>query len=238
MKFCKKLCAYLLTAALAVTTLAAGVCAAEVPESLKPWLNSKTGKAMAQMAGEKAYIEMSVGGETVTTARSGGKSYTCIQLPDDGGKYVTIVRDGYTYEILSMPSLVLKSQNETAPLDVGLGEVKDVVEAEGVSYTITPAQQKVGDKVYDAEILTLTQGEVSSAITYCFEGDTLRYVVTKDSEGAESITEYKKISTDVDESLFELPAGVPVYVQTAEGTLVDEAGNPVDMAAFYALFMQ
>lgn len=238
MKFCKKLGAFLLTAALAVTTLAAGASAAEVPENMQAWVNSKTGKALQQMAGDKLYVEMSVGGETVTTARSDGKSYTCIQMPEDGGKYVTIARDGYTYEILDSLPFVLKSENETAAVDASLGDVQDVVAEETVSYNITPTQQKVGETVYDAEILTLTQGEVSSDVTYCFEGNTLKYIVTKDDEGGENIVEYKMISNEVDESLFELPAGVPVYTQTADGALLDEAGNPISTAMLYALLMQ
>ena len=63
-------------------------------------------------------------------------------------------------------------------------------------------------------------------MTYCYEGDALRYLITK-SGGKSSTMEYLSVSDKADESLLQIPAGYTVCTRGADGKLYDAAGKAI-----------
>lgn len=175
------------------------------------------------------------------TAHYQGMSYSKTTT-DFQESTIDIVRDGFSYLIFSDQHLILKSATSTQSSITNSSTIEQSL-MDG-TITLTTSTKIIDGISYHAETLS---GKLSKTIqdssishtdteTFCFEGDTLCYILIDTDTGRDSSSTQMKItrlSYDVDTSLFELP-GYKVYTRSASGTYYDENGEEVDPMTLYS----
>jgi len=161
---------------------------------------TRTGRFYSRFAGGQMSMtyEMEMEGEmaTVTVSTSGDKTYTETTF---GGQKSAVLFDGDTmYTIDHSSKMVVQMKAVTDPTTVASSIIsEDEIDLE----TMQNGTRKVDGRTYDTEVLTVD----GTSVTYCFDGDTLAYMIATDG-GEEYIIKVTSVSSEVDESLFTLPS--------------------------------
>ena len=181
---------------------------AEVSDTGLSFKDTKTGKYFSQFEGDKLYMDMEV--------RSAETGVMSMVIATDGEKsYVntTIVGMGNTEMISTKDTLyMLDRQNKIAYQSA----VQSDAEATTSSATVikeddvdmsdyTVGTYTIDDTTYDTEEWVID----GANCIVCFDGDDVVYMITSDGQ-VEVFMKFNEISTEVDESLFELPSGFEV----------------------------
>ncbi|MBQ3122877.1 MAG: hypothetical protein IJC14_01845 [Firmicutes bacterium] len=174
----------------------------DVPEG---YLATKTGKFYSQFTDGKMYMEYETEMEgmkvTMISATNGEKSYS--ETIMDGmsvGSSIIIGEEMYTIDHNS--KMVMKMD-----LTMTTGEMTaEIIEEEDVSMEdLIEGTRIIDGKTYETEEWVIDGG----ATIMCFDGNDLAYMVGV-YDGMESILKVIEISSDVDDSLFEIPADYTV----------------------------
>lgn len=174
----------------------------DVPEG---YLATKTGKFYSQFTDGKMYMEYETEMEgmkmTMISATNGDKSYS--ETIMDGmsvGSSIIIGEEMYTIDHAS--KMVMKMD-----LTMTTGEMTaEIIEEEDVSMEdLIEGTRIIDGKTYETEEWVI---EGASTIM-CFDGNDLAYMIGV-VDGMESILKVIEISSDVDDSLFEIPADYTV----------------------------
>ena len=211
MKLNKKITALLLSAVMAVMMVP--MCMAAEGDSI----TTRVVNALNQRSSAELYEEVTTttpdgASQTMTMARSGGNAYIKMELANVG-ELVYILKDGEGYLLDTTAKLAVKS---TAP-KITVSDESAQESAETVQGVET--RLNVNGQEYDALSYTVTSEDGQTAtISYCVDGDTLKYTVTDAPEGR-TITEFKVITTSVDQNLFNVPADYQVLTEEEAAAL-------------------
>lgn len=172
---------------------------------LSGYFGTKTGKFYSQFADGRMYMEyeMEMDGQkmVVISATDGGKTYSETKM--DGVSLGVSIMDGEDmYTIDHAGKMIVKmSLGATAQTIAGaVLEESDVDMGDYISGT-----REIDGKTYDTEEW-IVEGAAS---IMCFDGDDLAYMIGV-FEGEEMIMKINKVSKDVDDSLFKIPADYTV----------------------------
>ena len=172
----------------------------EIPEELKGYLGTKTGKFYSQFTDDKMYMEYEMEMEgmkmTMISASKGDKTYS--ETIIDGVSSGVSIMDGETMYTIDHASKMVMKMELTADAQTIAGEIleeEDVDMADLKTGTYT-----IDGKTYDTEEWVVD----GAASIMCFDGDDLAYMVGV-FEGEEMIMKIVEISDKVDDKLFEIP---------------------------------
>lgn len=208
----------------------AAAAALQTPDWMKQWGDTRTAGVIAQMGKDQFTAQIRIDGldGLVDLVRSDGKMYLKT-TKEDGTEGVTLlVRDGSAYQLDHSRRLAIRLGDEAAAYSaIGLSEnavIKSLSGGKATGYTT--AKKTIHKKTYDAEIFDMQLDGKALEMTYCYEGDALRYLITQ-SGGKSSTMEYLSVSDKADESLLSIPAGYTVCTRGADGKLYDAAGKAI-----------
>lgn len=235
MKWMKQAAKQLLTAALALCLLlscavSASAASLQTPAWMRVWSNTRTSAVIAQLEKDQFSAEMQVDGvnSLVKMVRSNGKMYLQACTTDGTPVQTILVRDGSAYELDASRKLAIRLGDESAAYSaIGLNEQaleKSISTGKATGYTAT--KKTLHGKTYDAEVFQMTLDGKPVEMTYCYEGDTLRYLITKVSS-KQAALEYKNVTDKVDESLLQIPAGYTICTRGADGKFYNASGKVV-----------
>ena len=172
----------------------------EIPEELKGYLGTKTGKFYSQFTDGKMYMEYETEMEgmkmTVISASKGDKTYS--ETIIDGVSSGVSIMEGETMYVVDHASKMVMKMGLNASAQTIAGEIleeEDVDRADLKTGTYT-----IDGKTYDTEEWVVD----GAASIMCFDGDDLAYMVGV-FEGEEMIMKIVEISDKVDDKLFEIP---------------------------------
>lgn len=177
----------------------------EANTSASKWLSTRTGKYYSQFKDGSMYMEYETeidGTMTkVVTATKGNKTY--LETPVEGEKMVMIINDQIAYVIMHSQKQAMKAKLS----DVSKNNIDVVMnEADANLESLNTGKREVEGKTYDSETWSEADG---SKTTLCFEGDNLVYIINE-FEGKSVTVKILKSSSQVDESLFEIPKGYQI----------------------------
>lgn len=206
MKLNKKLVSLLVAAVMAVMLMP--VCMAAEGDSITTRVtNALNVRASADLYEEVATTTPDGNTQTMTMARSGGNAYIKMTLPDVGD-LVYVLKDGQGYLLDAGSKVAIQGAAPTVKLET--------VEASGESGQTIPGVEtrlNVNGQDYDALSYTAAREDGQNVtLSYCVEGDTLKYTVTDTPEGR-TVTEFRVITTNVDQNLFNVPADYQVMTE-------------------------
>ena len=235
MKWMKQTVRTIAAAAMALCLLLPGSVRAaatslQTPGWMETWSSTRTASVIAQLEKDQYTAEIKVDGidGIVDLVRSNGKMYMKAIKPDGTVVLTLLIRDGSTYQLDSARKLAIRLGDEEAAYKaIGLSE--NVIEkslSTGKAEGYTATKKTIGNKTYDAEVFDMKMDGKSLEMTYCYEGDTLRYLITQ-SGGKSTTMEYRSVSDKVDESQLSIPAGYTVCTKGEDGKLYDAAGKAV-----------
>lgn len=206
MKLYQKITSLLVAAAMAAVLMP--VCMAAPGDSIETRINN----AFALRASDNLYEEIvttSPDGttQTMTAARSNGSAYIKMDM-GEAGQLVYIMKDGQGYLVDEDSKMAVKG--EVPALTAG-ESTDSSEEAQSIPYTETTVN--VNGQDCEALSYTATSDDGQTAtVSYCLVGDDLKYVVTDSAEGR-TIVEYRVVTTDVDQNLFNIPADYQILTQ-------------------------
>ena len=234
------------------STPASSASAASVSSKVQAFRNSKL-HALGQLSHDALYQEYQITYSMPSEDTS--FSYTQISTSYQGMSYLKIVeqgqtqtiitRDGFSYQLFPSQKVMFKTAVSTQSSSIDLQDEDSIEQAlEDGTLVLTTSTKTINGTSYHAETLSgdftktlLDDGtSYSYTITYCFEGDTLCYMlVDANTNGEASSTQMKVLrqSYDVDKSLFELP-DYKVYTASASGRYYDENGKEADYETLYS----
>ena len=202
----------------------------QTPDWMEVWSSTRTAGVIAQLEKDQFTAQIKVDGVNgvIDLVRSNGRMYMKAAKPDGTVVLTVLVRDGKAYQLDSARRLAICLGDESAAYKaIGLNE--NIIEhslSTGKAKGYTATKKTIHDKTYDAEVFDMQVDGKALEMTYCYEGDTLRYLVTQ-SGGKSTTTEYCAVSDKVDESLLDIPAGYTVCTKGADGKLYDASGKAV-----------
>ena len=204
MKLNKKIVSLLLAAVLAVVLMP--VCMAAPGDSITTRVeNAMNARTSANLYEEIATTTPDGTTQTMVVARSGGNAYIKMSLPDVG-ELVYILKDGQGY--LLDDSAKIAVQSEAPKVTLEKTESAEAPAAAGVETRLN-----VNGQDYDA--LSFTSADDNGqpvTVYYCVDGDTLKYTVTDNAQGR-TIVEFRVITANVDQNLFNVPAGYQIMTE-------------------------
>lgn len=206
MKLNKKITALLLSAVMAVMMVP--LCMAAEGDSI----TTRVINAMNMRTGTELYEEVATttpdgATQVMTMARSGSNAYIKMTIPE-GGDLVYILKDGQGYLLDVGSKLAIQSAAPTLNTEAVQTSAEPAQTVEGVENRVN-----VNGQDYDALSYTVTNDNgQTTTLSYCVEGDTLKYTVTDTPEGR-TVTEFRVITTSVDPSLFNVPADYQVMTE-------------------------
>lgn len=205
MKLNKKIVSLLVAAVMAVVLMP--VCMAAPGDSITTRVqNAMNTRASADLYQEIATTTPDGTTQNMTVARSNGNVYIKMEL-SDVGELVYVLKDGQGYLLDNNAKLAVKGDVPQVTLNEAEGEDTDQ-SAQGVETTVN-----VNGKDYEALSYSGTDEDGKNVtVSYCLDGDDLKYMVTDNAEGR-TVVEYKVTSTTVDQNLFNIPADYQIMTQ-------------------------
>lgn len=171
-------------------------------EVLSPWMQTKTGKFYSQFKDGKMYLEYETTMEgmnmTVRSATNGDKNYS-ESLLDGTSTGVFIINGNILYSIDHNSKIIIQMDLDKAPQQI---EDTFIAEEDVDIASVETGTREINNKTYYTE----SWGMEGSMTTLCFDGDELAYMIGA-FDGEEVIMKIIDFSTEVDDSLFELPEG-------------------------------
>ena len=231
---------------LAESSSAANASDAKVSPEVLAFRNSRTAQYFSD---ETYYMESKCTSTTTLEGTPFHNSYQQISARYQGMTYskaiisnqaiISISRDGFTYNIYPDQKLILKSDASSEESTANFSAIEQAL-TDG-SLVLTTSTKTIDGTSYYAETLsgnlseTVQSGSASytGTETFCFDGDTLCYMLIDDEvDGQPSSTqmEITLYSHNVDQSLFELP-DYKIYTCSASGEYYDENGKPLDYSS-------
>ena len=205
MKLNKKIVSLLVAAVMAVVLMP--VCMAAPGDSITNRVqNAMNTRASADLYQEIATTTPDGTTQNMVVARSNGNVYIKMEL-SDVGELVYVLKDGQGYLLDNNAKLAIKGDVPQVTLNEAEGEDTDQ-SAQGVETTVN-----VNGQDYEALSYSGTDDDGKNVtVSYCLDGDNLKYMVTDNAEGR-TVVEYKVTSTTVDQNLFNIPADYQIMTQ-------------------------
>ena len=205
MKLNKKIVSLLVAAVMAVVLMP--VCMAAPGDSITTRVqNAMNTRASADLYQEIATTTPDGTTQNMVVARSNGNVYIKMEL-SDVGELVYVLKDGQGYLLDNNAKLAIKGDVPQVTLNEAEGEDTDQ-SAQGVETTVN-----VNGQDYEALSYSGTDDDGKNVtVSYCLDGDNLKYMVTDNAEGR-TVVEYKVTSTTVDQNLFTIPADYQIMTQ-------------------------
>lgn len=205
MKLYQKITSLLAVAALAIVMLP--VCMAAPGDSITTRVtNAESVRGSANLYEEMVVTSSDGTTQTMIMSRSGGNVYIKMTLPE-AGTLVYLRKDGEGYLL-----------DEDAKIAVKGGAAPTVTVEEsgsGASAAVQGVETRVNVNGQDYDALSFTytaEDGQTSTVYHCVDGDTLKYNVT-DSPDGRTIVEFRNITTNVDQNLFNIPADYQVMTE-------------------------
>lgn len=236
MKWMKYAAKRMVTAAMALCLLLpcavpASAATLQTPVWMQAWANTRTASVIAQLEKDQFTAEMKVDGVDgkLDMVRSNGKMYLKASALDGTEKLTILVKDGSAYQLDHSRKLAIRLGDESAAYKaIGLNELaveKSLSTGKATGFTST--KKTVHGKSYDAEVFDMTLDGKPVEMTYCYDGDVLRYLITN-VNGKQASMEYVSVSDKVDESLLTIPKDYTICTKGEDGKLYDASGKDVD----------
>lgn len=146
---------------------------------------------------------------TLTIAKKGNNILQEVRSGEE--KMSVIFKDNMTYLVVHNQKIYAKAEGRdesTLPEDAFLSE--DELEALKTQEYKT-GKESVDGKEYDYEEFKADEGKTTER--YYFDGNELKYVKSIDSNGNEEIMKVVKLSSEVDDSIFDIPADYELVEQ-------------------------
>ena len=146
---------------------------------------------------------------TLTIAKKGNNILQEVKSGEE--KMSVIFKDNMTYLVVHNQKIYAKAEGRdesTLPEDAFLSE--DELEALKTQEYKT-GKESVDGKEYDYEEYYDSENEITER--YYFDGNELKYVKSIDSNGNEEIMKVVKLSSEVDDSIFDIPADYELVEQ-------------------------
>ncbi len=140
---------------------------------------------------------------TLTTVVFGDKLYNSTET--EAGTLTTIKMDGYTYSIDDNSKIIFKTKTVDSSKKDALATF-DSAEDTYKDMSGEPGTVEVFGKEYYYESF-IVDGE---GIKYCYDGDELKYIISKNG-GVETKIGIIELNSDVDESYFMLPEDYEMF---------------------------
>ena len=173
---------------------------------MSEYAGTKTGSFYSRFPDGKIYMEYEMDAEgqsmNIITATNGDKTYSEVLM--NGASTGETIMDGeYMYTIDHASKMVIKMALQTGTQQ----ELVDtMIEEDDVNMDeFKTGSRTIEGKTYDTEEWVMD--EMTSIM--CFDGDEIVYIVVTDGT-EEQIIKIVEISGNVDDSLFEIPAGYQV----------------------------
>lgn len=202
----------------------------QTPSWMEVWNKTRTASVIAQLEKDQFTAQIKVDGVNgvVDLTRSNGKMYMKATRLDGTEVLTLLIRDGSTYQLDHDRKLAIYLGDEASAYKaIGLSE--NIIEhslSTGKAEGYTSAKKTINGKTYDAEVFDMRMDGKALQMTYCYENDTLRYLITQSGSKTSSL-EYCSVSDKVDESLLKIPEGYTVCTQGADGKLYSDSGKVV-----------
>jgi len=218
MKWMKQAVKQFVTAAMALCLLLpcgiqASAASLQTPGWMEVWGSTRTGSVIAQLEKDQFTAEIKVDGMDgiVDLVRSNGKMYMKATKLDGTEVMTLLIRDGSAYQLDSAKKVAVRIGDESAAYGaLGLTEntiTRSLSTGKATGYTST--KKTINGKTYDAEVFDMMLDGKPVEMTYCYEGGTLRYLITQ-VNGKKASMEYRMVSDKVDESLLRIPKGYTI----------------------------
>ena len=168
--------------------------------------NSKTYEVFSKLKNNYIMsLEMTEDGETasMTMAKKGEKTY--LDINSSEGKMTIIIKDGKTY-LISHDEKAYAVQEGTT----GTGIEEEALFTEEDLEKMKTEEYSKGKETIDGteyEYEEFKDDETGEVERFYFLGKDLKYVKDISDDATEEITKVNNLSTEVDDSLFEIPSG-------------------------------
>ncbi|MGN1271326.1 MAG: hypothetical protein ACI4UX_05105 [Clostridia bacterium] len=140
---------------------------------------------------------------TLTIAKKGND--ICQDVKSEGQHATIMIKDDTTYLIMHDEEMYIKSEGRDETILPEEDEVilsKDEIEALKIQEYKT-GKEKIDDKEYEYEEYYDSENEITER--YYFEKNELKYIKSIDSDGEEEIIKIVKLTSSVDDSIFNIP---------------------------------
>lgn len=173
---------------------------------LSEYIGTKTGKFYSQFTSGKMYMEyeMEYAGQKtkVISATNGQKIYS--ENIIDGQSAGIAIIDGTTMYTIDHENKLIVKMNDIP--SGGNMLTSTIIEEEDVDMgDLKTGTRTIDGKTYNTEELTVD----NTKVIMCFDGSNLAYMISE-FDGEEMIIKLIKISTSVDDKLFEIPSDYEV----------------------------
>ena len=204
---------FILIVALAFTITGCGKQEEEVKENVEQSNVEDNGKSKTYNAFSKLFsgdnFTMSLEGEEQEqkvrmTVAAKGEENMYIDMEVAGERITIMYKDNTTYMIAHSEKayVAVEGKEEDTFEDMTLVKEEDLKELETAEYTT--GKETIEGKEYDYE--EYKDAEEETTERYYFEGNELKYVKAIDVDGTESLMKILELSSEVDDSIFEIPA--------------------------------
>lgn len=139
---------------------------------------------------------------TLTIAKKGNNILQEVKSGED--KMSIIFKDNTTYLVAHDQKIYMKTEGRdesTLPEDAFLSE-DELEDLKTQEYKT--GKESIDDKEYEYEEYYDSENEITER--YYFDGNELKYVKSIDSDGEEQIMKVLKLSSEVDDSVFDIPS--------------------------------
>ena len=186
----------------------------EAKNDAKDTSKSKTYKLFSQLSEDyvlslEGEEDLGDGEETIVmTVAVKGKNICMDLLASESGQHYTVIyKDNKTYTILHEDKMYLvdDGKDEESFEDMQLFSAEDLDEIKDEEYTT--GKEKIDGKEYYYEEY---KDEDGNPQRFYFSGDDLKYIKTVD-DTEETLIKVNKISSKVDDSLFDIPADYELF---------------------------
>lgn len=162
---------------------------------------SKTYNALSILNGDNYILEMQVEDiSTMTVAEKGENIY--MNVKEEGTSFAAMYKDNTTYILSHEDKMCMTSEgkNEEIFQDTEMFSKEEIEKFKTAKYE--KGKEEINGIEYEYE----EYNSENAKDRYYFEGNDLKYIKTIQENGEESIMKILKMSSEVDDSVFEIPA--------------------------------